>query len=451
MAVLKKLFLTTLFALCCFTFASDGIQATENIDAESAEFFFIQISDAHVYDKKSDYQEFSSFEQPWYIPDLIVDYLTVSLLKDAYGEDTIDKLRDVLRSTFKDGSLDNMWDISVYRAYSAEVSKEDSTLGKLDDEIKNALAEVVGFEPEFIINTGDLVLEGNNGSAEAIDRWFKYYISITEPLQPVFYNTIGNNEIAGIQRIDFTPDDPRFGKYFFKSYFGPTHYSFNYGDFHFVALDTHSPDPQEGDPDYWNFGKMEPDISAWARADLEAHQEQTLIVLNHEPFHFDPTWPFEDNGSRADDEGLFDKFGVDYVLSGHTRYKSYMEINNIHHITTGALSGLRWVLPASIHPRGYRFFYGKNRSLYSAWKPSGQPILVLAEPQPVNKRLRVIVGADATGAYDQVEIRYEGRSLQLEHWGDYFFQIEIPADEPLAVQVIATGIDGSKVIKDLQL
>ena len=375
----------------------------------------------------------------------------MSLLKDAYGEDAIDKLREVLRPTFNGGNLDNMWEISVYQAYSAELAKDDSAFGELDDNIENALAEVVGFEPEFVINTGDLVLESNKGSAEAIDRWFKYYVSITEPLQTVFHNTIGNNEIAGIQRVAFTSDDPRFGKYFFKKYFGPTHYSFNYGDFHFIALDTHSPDPKEDDPDYWSFGKMEPKVSNWARADLEAHQEQTLVVLNHEPFHFDPNWPFEDNGSRSDDEGLFDEFGVDYVLSGHTHYKSYMEINGIHHITTGALSGLRWVLPASIHPRGYRFFYGKDRSLYSAWKLSGQPILAVAEPQPVNQRLKVIAAADATGAFYKVEFRFNGRLLQIERWGDYFFQIELPTDQASVVEVIATSIDGSQVIKDLRL
>ena len=453
---IKNLLLTPLFALfSCFAFAGNatlGInQVTENTDQELAEFFFIQISDTHAYNKKSDYLEFSSRKVPWYIPDLLVDYLTVSLLKEGYGEDAIDRLRDVLRPIFNDGDLDNMWDISVYQAYSAEMSKEDSALGELNDIIQKALAEVVGFEPEFVINTGDLVLESNSASAEAVDRWFKYYLSITEPLQPTFYNTIGNNDIAGTERTDFTSDDPQFGKYFFNNYFGPTHYSFNYGDFHFVALDTHSPDPKEDNPDYWNFGKMEPDVSAWVKADLEAHQDQTLVVLNHEPFHFDPIWPFKDNGTTSDDEGLFDEFGVDYVLSGHTHYRSYMEINNIHHITTGALSGLRWVLPANIHPRGYRFFYAKDRFLYSAWKPSGQPILALAEPQPVNRRLKVITAADATGAFDEVEIRYDGQPLQIERWGDYFFQITLPVGEPDMVQVIATRADGSQVTKDLQL
>ncbi|MCH8257566.1 MAG: hypothetical protein IIA75_06680, partial [Proteobacteria bacterium] len=206
---IQNLLLTPLFALfSCFAFAGNatlGInQVTENTDTELAEFFFIQISDTHVYNKKSDYLEFSSREVPWYIPDLLADYLTVSLLKEGYGEDAIDRLRDVLRPIFNDGDLDNMWDISVYQAYSAEMSKEDSALGELNDIIQKALAEVVGFEPEFVINTGDLVLEGNNASAEVVDRWFKYYLSITEPLQPAFYNTIGNNDIAGTERTDFT-------------------------------------------------------------------------------------------------------------------------------------------------------------------------------------------------------------------------------------------------------
>jgi len=50
-----------------------------------------------------------------------------------------------------------------------------------------------------------------------------------------------------------------------------------------------------------------------------------------------------------------------------------------------------------------------------------------------------------------VEIRYDGRPLQIERWGEYFFQIELPADKPLMVQVVATRADESQVIKNLQL
>jgi predicted phosphodiesterase len=391
---------------------------------------------------------------------VVVDYLTVSLLKKIYGDNSIDKLRDVLRSSmsgFIDADdLDDMWDISVYQVYSESLSKQADASAVLDASIRSAFAEVIEFSPDFIINTGDLVLESNNGSAEAIDRWFEYYVSITGNADITFYNTIGNNEIAGTQRAEFTSDDPQFGKYFFQQYFGPTHYSFDYGGFHFIALDTHSPDPKEDNADYWNFGKMTAEISEWVRRDLETYQDKTLVVLNHEPFHFDPLWPLENNGLVADDEGMFAEFGVDYVLSGHTHFKSYMQIDGVHHITTGALSGLRWVLPPSIHPRGYRFFYAKQNSLFSFWKPAAEAVLALAEPQPVDKHLRVIAIVNATEAIEKIEVSHGVQKLTIERWGDYFVQIELPddlteGDQPLTVQVITTSYRGVRLIRDLEL
>lgn len=432
-------------------FADSHLLVDQGMTSDPSEFFFIQISDAHVYDRQSDYADFSSPDVPWYIPQIVVEYMTVSLLKGTYGDDAINGLRDALLSKYMEEELKDMWDISVYRAYSKEMEKTPNLLGSLDENIRDALTEVVSLDPVFVINTGDLVLESNKGSAEAIDRWFKYYISITGTLQTRFFNTIGNNEIAGTQREDFTSDHPQFGKYFFKKYFGPTHYSFDYGSFHFVALDTHSPAPEKNKPDWWSFTKMEPEVLAWADADMKANQDKTLVVLNHEPFHFDPEWPFETDGTTADDEGLFDKYGVDYVLSGHTHFKSFMMINEIPHLTTGALSGLRWILPSSIHPRGYRLFYAKDRSLYSAWKLSGEEVIAFSEPQPAETQTRVIALSDKARPFNHVEITLDGTPINFERWGEYFLKLNLPDTQSKILKVQAFREDGTELTKELVL
>jgi hypothetical protein len=266
------------------------------------------------------------------------------------------------------------------------------------------------------------------------------------------YDTIGNNEIAGIENDDFPPDDPRHGKYFFKKYFGLTHFSFDVGDFHFVALDTHRPDPDAGDPSEWSFNDMTPAIRDWADADLGSHTEEVLVVLNHEPFHWDPNWPIENRAGVAQDEGLFAKHGVEYVLSGHTHWQSFMTIDGVHHLAAGALSGLRWVMPVALHERGYRLFYAKDRRLYSSWKHTGRPVVAAAEPPSSDPTTFVFVVADAAGPFETIEANSDGESLAIERWGDYFAAVELPRDAtPPDIGVRAIRSDGSYFDRTLRV
>lgn len=409
--------------------SSNSLSPTEALDFEIAEVasfpestFFIQISDTHVYDRKSDFLEFSSPSIPWFIPNFLVPWITVSLLEKSYGDDVIDKLRQALTSSGYKGDLDGLSGSEVYTVYADMRSSEQSLFEPLESQITAALAEVAGFNPDFLINTGDLVLESNNGSSDAIDRWFKYYLELTKNLPIQIYNTIGNNEIAGTERQEFVSSDPRFGKFFFRSYLGPTHFSFDRNGFHFVAVDTHSPDPQEDNPDYWNFGKMTPDIQQWLENDLEINKDKTIVVLNHEPFHFDKEWPFEDD-QHVDDGGLFSKFGVDYVLTGHTHYKSAMNIGGVEHLTAGALSGMRWVLPATVHERGYRLFQGINSELYSAWKETGKPFIGFAEPQPKDASVKVVAVVDSAGPFENVQFFQGEKAVSAIKLSDYFYQL----------------------------
>ena len=406
--------------------------------------FFIQISDTHVYDRKSDFIEFSSPSVPWFIPDFLVPWITINLLEKNYGDDVVDKLKKALTSNGYSGELDAMSASEVYSAYAEAQYAEQGIFEPLDSQIRAALREIDGLEPDFVINTGDLVLESNDGSPEAIDRWFRYYAELTKDLPMKLYNTIGNNEIAGTGREDFTSRDKRFGKFFFRHYLGPTHFSFDRSGYHFIALDTHSPDPQEDNPDYWNFGKMTPNIQQWFENELKIHTDKTIVVLNHEPFHFDEGWPFE-NDQHVDDLGMFGKYGVDYVLSGHTHYKSAMMIDGVHHLTAGALSGMRWVLPASIHERGYRLFQGFEAELYSAWKQTGKRFIGLAEPQPADSSRLIIAAVDSSAAFKQVRLFAGEEELKVNVLSDYFFEIPIKGFKKREIKVVAKSNDDSEI------
>jgi hypothetical protein len=423
----------------------------------SEEFFFIHISDAHVYDRKGDFQEFSSLNVPWFVPDFLVDWITILFLERFYDTDA-EQIGEAFRDAVEPYYVGEVGDLSpsqALRAYNEEFARPDSELGNVVGATRAAIREVASLGPEFIVNTGDLVLESNKGSADAVERWFRFFVSLVEPLEMPVYNTIGNNEIAGIENDDFPADDPRFGKYFFEKFFGPTHFSFDHGDFHFVALDTHRPEPESEDPKDWSFNEMAPEVSAWADADFGAHRDQVLVALNHEPFHWDPDWPFENRDGVAQDEGLFARHRVAYVLSGHTHWKSFMTIDGVHHLTTGALSGLRWVMPVGLHERGYRLFYARDRHLYSAWKATAQPVVVAAQPASTDSESFVIVAADVAGRFESIEARSAGARLETERWGDYFAAVALPREatpvRPIDIELSAIRTDGSRVERMLRV
>jgi hypothetical protein len=147
-----------------------------------------------------------------------------------------------------------------------------------------------------------------------------------------------------------------------------------------VALDTHVDTADEGGTGEWDFYEMPEAVRRWAEADLAAHEGRILVALNHEPFHYEPAWEFDDP-QIADDAGLFEKYTVRYSLAGHTHKNGFAESESgTTHITTGALSGMRWVLPPEIHACGYRLFYATGGELYSAWKETGKRVLGFVTP-----------------------------------------------------------------------
>ena len=431
------------------------------------DFFFIQLSDAHVMAEIADFTRFSSPPIPWWLPQFAADWLTLRFLDRGYAELTSDDIVNALREAVSPYSdVSGLSETGVFRAYSEELGRPGSPLGDVRRQIREAFAEVGRLEPDFVISTGDLWLESNTATPEAVESWVAVYREASETAGVPFFNTIGNNEIAGFMNDEFSASDPRYGKHYFRATYGPTAYSFDRGPFHFVALDTHRPDPTEDEPKAWDFNSMEPAIRDWVDADLAAHEGRgrVLVALNHEPFHIDERWGYDDP-YKADDEGLFARHGVAYSLAGHTHRNGYDDGEATTHITTGAISGLRWTLPVAIHARGYRLFYAKDGRLYSAWKNTDQPVLGFVTPvdpaavpelhpgskSPADKDALVgevrivVVASDAKSPFAELSLRLDGQPLSLERWGDYFAAATLDADaipaEGATLELRARGSD----------
>ncbi|UCE87202.1 MAG: metallophosphoesterase, partial [Deltaproteobacteria bacterium] len=417
--------------------------------ARSADdFFFIQITDVHAYPEAADFGALPGLIPGW-IPDRMAAWATLRAMQKAYAPRTRDDIVAVLRDALgPERDVARARPTTVFLRYFDAFLEPGSALGRVGPAVRGALAEVASLAPSFVISTGDLVLEGNQGEPEAIDRWFRFYRDETRALGIPFYETIGNNEIAGDRNDAFAPDDPRYGKYFFEKYHGPTHFSFDRGPFHFAALDTHRPEPRAGEPKRWVYERMESAVRDWLDADLAAHPDRVLVVLNHEPFHIDPSWTerIGDDAEPADDEGLLARHRVAYAIAGHVHWNGFEERDGTTHITTGALSGFRWALPAELHPRGYRLFYAKDGRLYSAWKEIGKPVVGFVDPVgrersplfPGSKapaaaeRLTapvdvVAVAADADGAFAAGSLTLDGEPLEVEPWGRYFLHARLDA------------------------
>jgi len=402
------------------------------------DFFFVHISDLHGYRRPEDLRELPSPEDiPWWMPRYAVGWYALRHLTTLYELRDEGELVDVLREAVSP-HRDVRWALGptdVLTYFDAAMESETGMIDPAGD-IEAALDEVKALKPSFVVNTGDFILDGNEVPPEIAAAWFIQYDEWIAGFEVPVYTTIGNNDLVGTNRDDVEPSVPGYGKGLFRSYRGPTHFSFDRGRLHFVALDTHRLEEERPGADQWHFGRMEPAVREWLEADLRAASRDAVVVLNHEPFYASPSWGHI-HKPIAHDEGIFDTHRVAYELSGHIHKNGFKDGEHTTHITTGSISGFRWMLPASFDERGYRLLYAKGERLYSAFKRLGEPVLGFVSPvgdeamHPASKAPAdpsalsgevevVVVAADASGPYAEMGLRLNGEPLSLERWGDYF-------------------------------
>jgi len=432
---------------CDLPWRSDSGDFAVVPEPEPDDFFFVQISDLHGYRTPEDLRELPSPEDiPWWMPRYAAGWYVLRSLTRMYRQYERDEIVEALRSAAAPHrDLSRAWGPTVVIEYFDAAM--DSKTGMIDPagDMRRALDEVEALRPSFVVNTGDFILDGNEVRPEVAAAWFRQYAELIASLGFPIYTTIGNNElVATDHRDDLEASDPRYGKGLFRSLRGPTHFSFDRGRLHFVALDTHRLEKEQAGADLWEYGRMEPAVREWLEADLLATDRAAAVVLNHEPFHESPGWDLI-GGPISDDEGLFDAHRVPYALSGHIHKNGFEDGEYTSHITTGSISGFRWALPATLDERGYRLFYAKGERLYSAFKRLGEPVLGFVDPpgeganHPASKAPMdpsalsgvvevVIVAADASGPFADIGLSLNGEPLVLERWGDYFGRARFDAD-----------------------
>lgn len=193
------------------------------------------------------------------------------------------------------------------------------------------------------ISMGDLV---DNG--EQAYQWRTWLDSIKPlsariPLAP----TLGNHEMY---TLDWKMREPRAYLNYFdvpsngNTTFDRHYYSYDYGDAHYVVLDTQLYESTHED----NHDVHHPDLYdvqvQWLRQDLASNTKKWTVVLMHrDPFQYAFNRPGASRAAGFDEEGvlfmpIFDEFNVDLVLSAHLHsYRNRGHVRNFERDASGPL------------------------------------------------------------------------------------------------------------------
>lgn len=193
------------------------------------------------------------------------------------------------------------------------------------------------------IGMGDLV---DNG--EQAYQWRTWLNSIQPlsarvPLAPM----MGNHEMY---TLDWKMREPKAYLNYFdvpsngNTTFDRHYYSYDYGDVHYVVLDTQLYESTHED----NHDVHHPDLYdvqvQWLRQDLVSNTKKWTVVLMHrDPFQYAFDRPGASRAAGFDEEGvlfmpIFDEFHVDLVLSAHLHsYRNRGHVRNFERDASGPL------------------------------------------------------------------------------------------------------------------
>jgi hypothetical protein len=180
---------------------------------------------------------------------------------------------------------------------------------------------MVGHNPRIVFHTGDMAHGG------LLEEYNDFYFAPVAPLakNTPFYTTIGNHELGydpharNYQDVYGLPANSADGT--------EDYYSFDYGCVHFISLDTEMLSCASGGSE----GHIDPvraaQMNAWLEADLQAADKPWTVVFYHRPIGFScvgAAW-----------RGLFEQYGVDLVLQGHTHLFQHSVQGGVHYVITG--------------------------------------------------------------------------------------------------------------------
>ena len=256
-------------------------------------------------------------------------------LRGALGLEQ-DRIVDGLRRALEPyHPVDDLSNAAIVDAYFSEVFAPGSELGRIADAARDSMGEIAALQPAFVVSTGDLVAQSGRGSAASLEAWLRFYREITEATGLRFYNTLGAVDSVSRGNGADGEHSARVGEQLFHDVYGPSHYSFDHSNFHFVALDA--------------------DSREWLAADLSVHPDMVYVGLGPRLSHALP------------------RPALQYALTSYKGTTTPASHNGTTMITTGSLAGGRWVPPPELRERGYACSMRETDSSITPGSAPGSP------------------------------------------------------------------------------
>ncbi len=211
--------------------------------------------------------------------------------------------------------------------------------------------------PDFVVNLGDLIFEGNTATEAQAREWFDVYQNAFSALDMPLYNAVGCHDVVGIGSDNLFNTDFGYGKALFLERFGRdgrSYYSFNQGKYHCIVLDPN--DLVNGDQVY----QIPQTQLQWLEEDLEEAADAPLLVFFSEPTVNWTNRTALTSRLRGRDATFF---------SGHLHHDIAMTFTDFPEQVTASASGEWWqgVNPDG-RPPGYRIVTVKGDDIDSLYK-----------------------------------------------------------------------------------
>jgi hypothetical protein len=207
---------------------------------------------------------------------------------------------------------------------------------------------------ELVISGGDLIMDALHVCEPESRRQFELYRELVEELKFPLFNTVGNHELYGVylegvggDSCIVGEDDELYGTGLYREYLGPDHYSFNWGPYHFIILNTISLTRRlndEGDTVRVYYGNVSADQVVWMKEDL-AHvpPEEPVILVSHIPF-VTAVHTFEGYGEYQ---------AINYRLEDPEARSYTHAVSNASQVINEVLAGHRFILALAGHHHHY--------------------------------------------------------------------------------------------------
>jgi len=228
---------------------------------------------------------------------------------------------------------------------AADASRDNFVFVAMGDHRSNPSAHlsvvnrVIAINPDLCVDTGDLVGNGDNAS-----EWDPQFFTPEKELMKsvCLFPAIGNHEYDYTNYLDYfyLPTGPGNERY----------YSFDYGNAHFVALDTNI-SYSAGSAQY-----------TWFVNDLQSTTKPWRFVYFHHPPYSSSSHGSNTN-VRAQLCPVIEANGVQMVFSGHDHDYERSYVNGVYYIVTGGGG-------APLYPAGTSSWTQFSASAYHACKVS---------------------------------------------------------------------------------